>query len=564
MIHQTILRLFAYAVLAALCSQWASAAAPDLSANEELLQRLDSIIAGQQSLVDLKEERISGLRSTFNKLSAPADKLGVARQLYQEYMVYDSDSAMHYANRGLALAEKADPCNQELLNEWLLNITYSYMAQGLFSEARSVLDNVSADLLTQQQRGMYYSIRTNLHMMHALYFKDNSESWKEEMTKSLQYLDSLRTHADEDENYVWAPIVYTINTGKDDFDAADVKRLKDKVDRQQGYSRDNAIAAYWLARYYDKAGDYDRMIRYMTIAAINDAMIVNRDVAAVQTLALNAFDAGQVPRAYDYISYAVNQANQYHARHRMIHISDLSTSIRDAYRQELNKRDTRLRWLAAALGVFALLLAGCVIFIWLELRKLHATRLRLSATNLALQQSVAEHNRTIDNLESVNNRLTEANTRLNEMNAQLHDANEQRLGLLAYAFKLSSKFADDIESYRKKLLKAFKAKDQTTMGVLINDPELIKEQYKAFYEGFDRMTLSLFPDLPSQYNAEVTDDMKVSPESIAKSKQLNTRLRIYALRRLGVSKSADIASMLNVSIRTVYNNRSGNGAAKDE
>ena len=50
-------------------------------------------------------------------------------------------------------------------------------------------------------------------------------------------------------------------------------------------------------------------------------------------------------------------------------------------------------------------------------------------------------------------------------------------------------------------------------------------------------------------------------DTVTRNGVLGTRLRIHALRRLGVEKSADIARMLNISIRTVYNNRSqGNGA----
>ena len=68
----------------------------------------------------------------------------------------------------------------------------------------------------------------------------------------------------------------------------------------------------------------------------------------------------------------------------------------------------------------------------------------------------------------------------------------------------------------------------------------------------------------ADYNATVDDSDKVSPESVAKSGTLNTKLRIHALRRLGVTKSADIARMLNLSIRTVYNNRTGAQHTDDE
>lgn len=94
--------------------------------------------------------------------------------------------------------------------------------------------------------------------------------------------------------------------------------------------------------------------------------------------------------------------------------------------------------------------------------------------------------------------------------------------------------------------------------MILNDPELIKEQFQGFYENFDKTVLSIYPDFIEEYNKTAAEDSTFSAETIAKTKTLNTRLRIYALRRLGITKSAEIAEMLNISIRTVYNNRPAN------
>ena len=84
-----------------------------------------------------------------------------------------------------------------------------------------------------------------------------------------------------------------------------------------------------------------------------------------------------------------------------------------------------------------------------------------------------------------------------------------------------------------------------------------------FYENFDKAVLSIFPDFIEEYNSTVGEDDKVFRQSVMKTGILNTKLRIHALRRLGISKSADIAKMLNLSIRTVYNNRVNSGVSDD-
>ena len=127
--------------------------------------------------------------------------------------------------------------------------------------------------------------------------------------------------------------------------------------------------------------------------------------------------------------------------------------------------------------------------------------------------------------------------------------------MILFAFRLATDYINALEEYRKKLLRKFKLKQFDDLGHIISDNSLIKEHYSDFYVAFDRTVLSIFPDFVEEFNASAPEENKVNADSIIKSQTLNTRLRIHALRRLGVEKSADIARMLNVSIRTVYNNR---------
>ncbi|MDE5793792.1 MAG: hypothetical protein K2I08_03635, partial [Muribaculaceae bacterium] len=264
--------------------------------------------------------------------------------------------------------------------------------------------------------------------------------------------------------------------------------------------------------------------------------------------ATHLFAEGDLNRAYNYLVYSVEQANRYHNRYRMVNLSDVLPTVRDAYREELEKRDRRLSAYVIVLGILALILIASISFIVIEYRKLKKMRNLLKDANDELHESVKQRDRSICQRDEAIASLEKANTELNE-------ANKQKLSLLAYAFKLTTQYINALEGYRKKLLKKYKVKQIDDLGVLINDPELIKEQYQGFYESFDRTVLSIYPDFVEDYNKTAMEENRVSPESIAKTKTLNTKLRIYALRRLGISKSAEIAEMLNVSIRTVYNNR---------
>ena len=522
-----------------------------LVTNETLLSRLDSIIMGHESLVKEKEIRINGLRNTLAKTSNPNERLGLARQLYDEYLVFDSDSASLYASKARHLTERLHPADYDRIAQWKLNEAFIYTVQGLHDTAMRLLDTIDSSKLSPEMKSSYFGALAYLHSMRAVYVQQNHDMWKTDITKANAYRDSIQDlNLPPAEEWLWVPVATALDEECEDIRSVDITLLKNIVDNTTVPSRQNAINAYWVSRYYEALGDEENMLRYKTMAAIYDALIVNREIAALQEIASYLFEKGELNRAYNYLIYTVNQANLYHNRYRMVSLSDVLPTVRDAYRIELEKRDSRMRILVWILALVSVVLLGSVIFIIIEYRRLKKVRNLLKTANEELSQSINERDKAIASLETANSNLNEAN--------------KQKLGLIAYAFKLTAQYINAMEDYRKKLLKKYKGKKIEDLGLLINDPELVKEQYQGFYEGFDKTVLSIFPDFIEEYNNTAGADNRVAPESIAKTGTLNTKLRIYALRRLGVSKSADIAQMLNLSIRTVYNNNKTTSSSSDE
>ena len=510
--------------------------------NNILLQQLDSIIDNHKNLVKEKEIRIKGLSKTLGNVKNSGERLGIMRQLYDEYLVFDSDSALHYATETRRLIERTNPDDYDLLTEWKLNEAFLYTVQGLYDTTIELLNGIDSSRLSPQMKSSYFGSVAYLYSMRSVYLQSNKKMWNEDIAKANQYRDSIQAmNLPEASEWLWVPVAAALD-GKSEFKGDfDVSKLKNAVDQSKGASRQNAINAYWLSRYYEALGDVDSMVKYKTMAAINDALIVNREIAAMQELATYLFEKGDLNRAYNYLIYTVDQANLYHNRYRIVNLADALPTVRDAYREELVKRDRRLSIYVIILAALSLILIVSIFFIVFEFNKLKKMRNLLSEANSELKESITERDEAISGLEKANN--------------ELNEANKQKLGLLAYAFKLTTQYINALEGYRKKLLKKYKGKQIDDLGILINDPELIKEQYQGFYESFDKTVLSIYPDFIEEYNKTVPEESRVDAELITKTKTLNTKLRIYALRRLGISKSAEIAEMLNISIRTVYNNR---------
>lgn len=510
--------------------------------NRVLLQRLDSIIANHDQIINRKEQRIADLRSSLKGNLSCAERLAVSRRLYEEYLVYDSDSALYYAGETARLAELVEPDNPDLALDCRINQAFVYAALGFFNDATMTMQSVSAAGLSDALKPHYYRVADFIYSLQVLYMRDNDEKRLATLAKTDAYRDSLQAFIPGGySDALWVPIARMVEGGNYKPSQAEVDQLKEVADAAMEASRQNAINNYWLSRYYELIGDTDNHIHYLTRAAIYDAEIENREIAATQELAVWLFQRGDLTRAYNYLMYCSEQANRYKNRSRMVTLSGVLPTVHDAYRKSLENHLHATRCFLVVLGLLSLCLLALGAYIIFEYRKLKRTREDLSRVNDELKTA-------LESRDSAITALAAANTGLNEANAVTK-------GTIGFAFRLTTDYINALEAYRKKLLKFFKNKLFDDLGQIINDTDLVKELYQGFYVDFDRTVLSIFPDFVQEYNSTAPEDARVSPKTIAKSLTLNTRLRIHALRRMGIDKSADIARMLNISIRTVYNNR---------
>ena len=86
-----------------------------------------------------------------------------------------------------------------------------------------------------------------------------------------------------------------------------------------------------------------------------------------------------------------------------------------------------------------------------------------------------------------------------------------------------------------------------------NTCDFIRDERKTFYHEFDKSFLDLFPNFIESFNELLQEDGRIYPKS---GELLTTELRIFALIRLGVTDSAQIAHFLSYSLATIYNYRS--------
>ncbi len=82
--------------------------------------------------------------------------------------------------------------------------------------------------------------------------------------------------------------------------------------------------------------------------------------------------------------------------------------------------------------------------------------------------------------------------------------------------------------------------------------KMIDKEVKEFYHNFDETFLSIYPNFVEKLNALLLPEEAIE---LKKDELLNTELRVYALIRLGINDSVQIAELLRYSKHTIFNYR---------
>ena len=105
------MRLFLYIILALLplhVMAKSTLATANADNEQQLLKLLDSYIDKRNTYSEIKEEKIKKLKLKLRTADNNSSRLSLLNTIYHEYYTYSYDSAMVYANRGLAFAQSVN------------------------------------------------------------------------------------------------------------------------------------------------------------------------------------------------------------------------------------------------------------------------------------------------------------------------------------------------------------------------------------------------------------------------------------------------------------------------
>lgn len=483
---------------------------------ESLLKELDAVVENKHSYDVAKEAEIAGLKERLLHSTDAKEQFDLYQDLFDTYLHYQADSALNCVERKETLFPQLQGiCKKE---ELLINYAEVMGVMGMYNEAAELLKQVNPKDLDEALLGYYY--RT----MRAYYgwladYTAYPPLKQEYQKKTQQYRDSI-TLTNVTDRYIVEAEKYIID-GKAEKAIEMLNELLSRNPEQ----RQQAFIHYTFSEAYKDRGETDKQICELAQTALLDLKSATKEYASLQKLAYLLYDKGDVDRAYKYLNCSMDDAVFCNARLRFIEVAKFFPIIDKTYKlkEERSKFITRVMLVSVSLLSFFLIIAVFFLYRWMK-------KLSLMREN-----------------------LKETNSRLKLTNEVLEQTGKIKEVYIARYLERCISYLDKLEQYRRSLAKLAMASRIDDLFKTIKSDDFIRDERKAFYNEFDKSFLDLFPNFITSFNDLLQEEYKIVPKQ---GELLTTELRIFALIRLGVTDSNQIAHFLSYSLATIYNYRS--------
>ena len=505
-------RLFIFCFLAVVV--WQSVAlAAGTSSFTALTASLDEAIEAHRHYVAVREGRIARLKCQL--LDADTANLSFFRwngEIYKEYKAYICDSAIHYLRVNLDWAERYGQRNAAL--ETRLELAHLMASAGMYEEAAELLRQTDKAFLPSHLLPDYYNACHKLYTELSFYTLDDSFK---------KHYQALATHYDDSLMQVLLPSspLYLERRETREAAAGHPDEALSINDTRLAHAKPNtpeyALVTYQRSLLYRRLGNREEEKRYLALSALTDIRLSITDHASLWNLAELLYEEGDMEHAYRYIRFSWDETNRYNARSRSLQTAGILSLIDLTYQAMREKQNDRLRlylWLISALIVLLVVAVG---FIYRQMQRLSAARNKLEHANEQLQLS--------------------------------NNIKEEYVGRF---MNLCSVYINRLDTYRRMVNKKISAGQMEELLKMVRSREVLDTGLKELYDNFDTAFLHLFPDFVDKFNDLLQPEERIV---LRKGELLNTELRIFALIRLGIDDSSQIAEFLRYSVNTIYNYR---------
>ena len=508
---------------------------------KKLLERIDYMIDNDQHYQDIKEKELKHLKQQALDAEDSKTRLLFLDSIYRAYSAYRYDSAYAYMKKGLELAEKCKDSYYITLNK--INHASILSVRGFYSKAEDLLQTLNPETMPNKLKLYYYFTYAWIYNYWESYAK-NSDFAEEFRTQKRHYMDLLLQNFKEDRkntanyNYLLGERIYLDEPTSRKTLTHFLKAMKMSPVK----SRIHAMSAYGAARYYKLTGQFDLYEKYLVEAAVSDGLCQLKETLALQKLAYYLFkkDENNSKLAAKYIQHTMEDAQFFNNQLRMMEISNILPVIATANQQAAERSRARI-----LMGFITVSAALIIIIILAFVNNRLKNKLKKN------KQEIEEQNKKQIEM---NDQLSEMNNQLTELNQQLIETNIKRETYLRLFMDISAAYISKLADYRKLVSRKIKANQAADLLKSLNTHKMEEEETQMFYNRFDKAFMELYPGFVTELNKLLLPESQLE---VPTTHTLTTEIRIYALMRLGVTDSQEIATLLHYSTQTIYNYKSG-------
>ena len=501
---------------------------------KKLLERIDYMIDNDKHYQDMKEKELKHLKQQAFDAEDAKTQLLFLDSIYRAYSAYRYDSAYAYMKRGLELAQKCNDTYYITLNQ--INRAAILSVRGFYGQAEVLLEALNPDAMPQKLKLYYYFTYAWLYNYWESYAK-NSDYAEEFHIKKKHYMNLLLQNFDEENKktayyqYLKGEYIYLDNPTSKETLSHYLKAIK----MSPAKTRIHAMAAYGAARYYKLTGKLNLYEEYLVEASVSDGLCQLKETVALQKLAYFLFkkDENNSKLAAKFIQHTMEDAQFFNNRLRMMEISNILPVIAAANQQAAER--SRARILTGFITVCAALI---IILI-------------LAFVNNRQKNKLKKNKQEI---EEQNEKQKEMNSQLSDLNQKLIETNIKRETYMRLFMDISAAYISKLADYRKLVSRKIKANQTTDLLKSLNTRKMEEDEAQMFYNRFDKAFMELYPGFVTELNKLLLPESQLE---VPTTHTLTTEIRIYALMRLGVTDSQEIATLLHYSTQTIYNYKSG-------
>ena len=517
---------------------------------DSLYRVLDDAIAHSSDYVAERHTIIQKLENELSNAGTDKERYELSYRLYDEYKAFVNDSAMYYLQNCVTLARQMGDNNLAAI--CTSKLAFQCSNTGLYNESLFHLGTINPEGLDNEALAQYY--RALNHVYGELAFYGKSTGMREECSekaaqyeaKMLEYLPvGSREYLQRMEQTCLAQGRLEESMGYNDQWMAKVERG----------SHPYALVAFFRYLEYNSLNDTTEMMHWLAESAIADVRNAVMDQGSLWELANKLLAKGDVDRAYRYVGFSSECAQQFGTRLRSWQITPVVTMIDKQYRNQIERERMRTRLFIISISLLALLIFASLLYVIRQRRKLSVAHKNLRSSNKQLFDANNQ-------LRSANDQLHALNLEMQEVNKRLSESNQVKEEYVGRFLRQCSLYIDKHDEWRKKVNRMVKNREYEELYKQTRSPESQEKELEELYVNFDEAFLHLFPNFVDDFNALLRPEEQVATDN---GGRLSTGLRIFALIRLGITDSGKIAEFLHYSVNTIYNYRARikNGALTD-